>query len=112
MQQGTAQTATLYPATLPKVFQTNPDYTVPFPFATNITIQSQGSNGADVTAIGNGKVFGRQTTSQRSIMYFDDSRGEGIFILGDKYGGNTDVNTEQMFKNIFAWAIRNAPVHN
>lgn len=112
IEAGTTSTINIYPNVLPQVLVSPDGYALPA--VTPSTIATQGANAAYVTST-NGVVFGSNGT--RRYLYADITSNPGIgndkgaFIFGDKSGANTDTNTYDLWRNIFAWAIHNAPVH-
>ncbi|WP_126652155.1 hypothetical protein [Chryseobacterium aureum] len=116
IESGTTSTISITASALPQVLISPEGYTLPA--VTPTTIATQGANAAFVTST-NGIVFGSNSSSGviRRYLYADITSNQGIgndkgaFIFGDKSGANTDTNTFDLWKNIFAWAIHNAPIH-
>lgn len=112
IEAGTTSTINIYPNVLPQVLVSPDGYTLPA--VTPSSIATQGANAAYVTST-NGVVFGSNGT--RRYLYADITSNPGIgndkgaFIFGDKSGANTDTATYDLWRNIFAWAIHNAPIH-
>ncbi|KMQ68968.1 hypothetical protein ACM39_06725 [Chryseobacterium sp. FH2] len=114
IEAGATSTISITASVLPHVLVSPDGYTLPA--VTPATIATQGANAAYVTST-NGVIFGASSDGKRRYLYADITNNPGIgndrgaFIFGDKSGANTDTNTSDLWKNIFAWAIHNAPIH-
>ena len=111
VEAGASATGTVIPGNLSQVLLSPTGYTLPY--ATPTSIPAQGTNGAYIAT----NIFGTvkygvvASNNTRNLMVANIDNNTGVFIFGDKYGDNSDVSTAQLFTNIFAWALHNAPVY-
>lgn len=109
VEAGSSQNITVSASQLSEVLVSPSGYTLPR--STPSTVDKQGANSAYISSK-KGVSFGYgASTPQNVLMRADLESYQGAFVLGDKLGYESSANHENLFINIMAWAIHNAPVY-
>ena len=106
---GQATNGTVIPGSLPEVL--DPANGAPFNVY-GFTIGYSGANAGYISS-NRGSTFMNSILGSNPTAYADLTGG-GVFIFGDKFGSgasNVRENFEDVLFNIFAWSLKNAPVH-
>lgn len=113
VEDGSASAGTTYGRRLPEVFSTSQD--APFEVTDGMGIGYSGNKCGYVSS-NQGVVFMTVTNSNKVFNSAIADIENGVFILGDKFG-NPDHSTSykdnftKVLADIFAWSLKNAPIH-